>query len=272
VPSGKTAAEPFAVIREAMASQGRVALGKVVMASRERRVAVEARKSGLLVTTLRSHDEVRGDAAVFDAVPEARINPQMVEIAKQIIAQQAGPFDPEDFRDRYEDAVRELVEQGRRRGAEARGRGARGGQRHQPDGRAAAQPEGGGGARWRIVERVVVAARPGETRQSAEGRQARRAQIPQQAGGLTVPLRRRQWDGRLPVPGPGIGALQARVRGRHRKSGRVELRRHLAPRQRHGARAWTVGCTTRHPNAEPVDADAGSARPRRSRTDLGLDR
>ena len=110
VPSGKTAAEPFAVIREAMASQGRVALGKVVMASRERQVAVEVRKSGLLVSTLRSHDEVRADAEVFDAVPEARVTPQMVEIAKQIIAQSAGPFDPEDFRDRYEDAVRELVE------------------------------------------------------------------------------------------------------------------------------------------------------------------
>ena len=110
VPAGKTAAEPFAVIREAMASQRRVALGKVVMASRERQVAVEVRKSGLLVSTLRSHDEVRADAGVFDAVPEARVTPQMVEIAKQIIAQQAGPFDPEDFRDRYEDAVRELVE------------------------------------------------------------------------------------------------------------------------------------------------------------------
>lgn len=110
VPSGKTAAEPFAVIREAMASQGRVALGKVVMASRERQVAVEVRKSGLLVSTLRSHDEVRADAEVFDAVPDARVTPQMVEIAKQIIAQSAGPFDPEDFRDRYEDAVRELVE------------------------------------------------------------------------------------------------------------------------------------------------------------------
>jgi DNA end-binding protein Ku len=110
VPAGKTAAEPFAVIREAMASQRRVALGKVVMASRERQVAVEVRKSGLLVSTLRSHDEVRADAEVFDAVPEARVTPQMVEIAKQIIAQQAGPFDPEDFRDSYEDAVRELVE------------------------------------------------------------------------------------------------------------------------------------------------------------------
>jgi DNA end-binding protein Ku len=54
VPAGKTAAEPFAVIREAMASQRRVALGKVVMASRERQVAVEVRKSGLLVSTLRS--------------------------------------------------------------------------------------------------------------------------------------------------------------------------------------------------------------------------
>jgi DNA end-binding protein Ku len=109
-PSGKMAAEPFAVIREAMASQKRVALGKVVMASRERQVALEPRGSGLLVTTLRSHAEVRADAEVFDAVPEARVTPQMVEIAKQIIAQQAGPFDPEDFRDRYEDAVRELVE------------------------------------------------------------------------------------------------------------------------------------------------------------------
>ena len=110
VPSGKTAAEPFAVIREAMASQRRVALGKLVMASRERQVAVEVRKSGLLVSTLRSHDEVRSDSEVFDAVPEVRITAQMVEIAKQIIAQSGGPFDPEDFRDRYEDAVRELVE------------------------------------------------------------------------------------------------------------------------------------------------------------------
>jgi DNA end-binding protein Ku len=110
VPSGKTAAEPFAVIREAMAGQNRIGLGKVVMASRERQVAIEVRRGGMLVSTLRSHDEVRSDSEILGAVPEAKVTPQMVEIAKQIIAQSAGPFDPEDFRDRYEDAVRELVE------------------------------------------------------------------------------------------------------------------------------------------------------------------
>ncbi|WP_458097304.1 non-homologous end joining protein Ku [Roseomonas sp. WA12] len=110
VPSGKTAAEPFAVIREAMSGQNRIGLGKVVMASRERQVAIEVRRNGMLVSTLRSHDEVRSDSEILDTVPEARVTPQMVEIARQIIAQTAGPFDPEDFRDRYEDAVRELVQ------------------------------------------------------------------------------------------------------------------------------------------------------------------
>lgn len=110
VPSGKTAAEPFAVIREAMAGQNRIGLGKVVMASRERQVAIEVRRNGMLVSTLRAHDEVRPESEILDSVPEARVTPQMVEIARQIIAQSAGPFDPEDFRDRYEDAVRELVQ------------------------------------------------------------------------------------------------------------------------------------------------------------------
>jgi DNA end-binding protein Ku len=110
VPSGKTAAEPFAVIREAMAGQNRIGLGKVVMANRERQVAIEVRREGMLVSTLRSHDEVRSDSELLGSVPAARVTPQMVEIARQIIAQSAGPFDPEDFRDRYEDAVRDLVE------------------------------------------------------------------------------------------------------------------------------------------------------------------
>jgi DNA end-binding protein Ku len=110
VPSGKTAAEPFAVIREAMAGQKRIGLGKVVMANRERQVAIEVRQNGMLVSTLRSHDEVRSDSETLGAIPDAKVTPQMVEIAKQIIAQTAGPFDPEEFRDRYEDAVREIVE------------------------------------------------------------------------------------------------------------------------------------------------------------------
>jgi DNA end-binding protein Ku len=110
VPDGKPAAEPYAVIREAMQKEGQVALGRLVMASRERVVAIEVRAEGMLLTTLRSHDEVRDAAALFDAIPEVRISPRMVEIAKQIIAQAEGAFDPSEFRDRYEAALRELLE------------------------------------------------------------------------------------------------------------------------------------------------------------------
>ena len=53
--------------------------------------------------------EVRDAAEFFDKIPAAKPNPQMVEIATQIIRQQEGPFDPSQFNDRYEDALRTLI-------------------------------------------------------------------------------------------------------------------------------------------------------------------
>lgn len=111
LPDGKTAQEPYAVIREAMRREGQVALARLVMSSRERIVGIETRGRGLLLSTLRSHDEVKDEAAFFDDLPDVRISPQMIEIARQIIAQQQGPFAPAEFRDRYEEAVRALVEE-----------------------------------------------------------------------------------------------------------------------------------------------------------------
>ena len=110
VPDGKSAAEPFAVIREAMAGQDKIALGRLVMANRERIVAVEPREGGMLLTTLRSRDEVRDEDELFEDIPEVKIDARMVEIAKQIIAQSEAPFEPSEFRDRYEEALRALVE------------------------------------------------------------------------------------------------------------------------------------------------------------------
>ncbi len=110
VPSGKAAlTEPFAVIRDAMNGAGRVALGRVVMTGRERIVAIEVRGRGLLLSTLHAQDEVRSDADLFDDIPEASADKQMVEIAEAIIAKQEGPFDPSEFNDRYAEALQRLV-------------------------------------------------------------------------------------------------------------------------------------------------------------------
>ena len=58
-PAGKTGIEAFAVIRAAMEKQGKVALGRLVMHQRERICALEPRDDGILLTTLRIHDEIR---------------------------------------------------------------------------------------------------------------------------------------------------------------------------------------------------------------------
>ncbi|MBS0219899.1 MAG: Ku protein [Proteobacteria bacterium] len=107
-PSGKTGVEAFAVIRAGMEKRNKVALGRLVLHQRERLCALEPRDSGILLTTLRSHDEIRSSDAVFDRhlpKPDAR----MLEIAEKIIDQQEAKFDPSEFKDRYEDALRDLI-------------------------------------------------------------------------------------------------------------------------------------------------------------------
>jgi DNA end-binding protein Ku len=109
LPDGKLALEAFTVIREAMREADKMALGRVVMHQRERMLALEPRDKGLLAYTLRSHDEVRNPAAYFDEIPEHKADPQMIAIAQKIIEQQSGPFEPEAFKDHYEEALRALI-------------------------------------------------------------------------------------------------------------------------------------------------------------------
>jgi DNA end-binding protein Ku len=107
-PDGELAAETFQVIGEAMARTNKVGLGRVTISSRERLVLVEPRDAGLVMSTLRAGDEVR--PAEFSGKVKAVADPDMVAIAETIIERRAGAFEPANFRDRYQDALRELVE------------------------------------------------------------------------------------------------------------------------------------------------------------------
>jgi DNA end-binding protein Ku len=107
-PDGKIAIETFHVIGEAMAESGRVGIGRIVLSSRERMVLVEPCAGGMLMRTLRSADEVRQPE--FGKATEGHADPDMVAVAKTIIERRTGEFDPEGVRDRYQDALRELVE------------------------------------------------------------------------------------------------------------------------------------------------------------------
>ena len=109
VPDKGAGVDAFAVIRDAMKKQGKVALGKLVLRGKERQLALEVRGKGLLAYTLRAHDEVRDADDYFDDIPTVKADADMVEIAARIIAQKEADFDPTAFKDQYDDALRELI-------------------------------------------------------------------------------------------------------------------------------------------------------------------
>ena len=110
VPDGKSGTEAYVVIRDALEQAGRIAIGRVVMHTRERMVALEPRDKGIVAYTLRNADEVIDAKTVFDDIPATRSDKKMVEIAEKIIEQQEGAFDPSMFEDRYEKALRKLIQ------------------------------------------------------------------------------------------------------------------------------------------------------------------
>jgi DNA end-binding protein Ku len=110
-PNDSVGQEAFAVIREAMKGKGMVALGRVVMAKRERVIALEPEGKGLLGMTLRYPYEVRETAAYFDEIPEVKIPGEMLKLAEHILDSKAGDFDPMLFEDHYENALVEMLKQ-----------------------------------------------------------------------------------------------------------------------------------------------------------------
>jgi DNA end-binding protein Ku len=110
MPGDDMAVNAYGVIREAMKDAGRVALGRVVMHTRERLMALEPRGRGIIAYNLRMRSEVVDVEKAFESIPEEKLDKRMIDIAEQIIEQQEGKFAPAEFKDRYEEALRELIE------------------------------------------------------------------------------------------------------------------------------------------------------------------
>jgi DNA end-binding protein Ku len=108
-PDGKAGIDAFAVIRDAMKDQDRVALARIVLTNREHIIAIEPLGKGLLGTTLRYPYELRDEDEYFDDIKSPKISKDMVELAGHILKTKAAHFDPSKFRDQYEEALKALV-------------------------------------------------------------------------------------------------------------------------------------------------------------------
>ena len=108
-PDGPVAKEAFAVIREGM--KGKAGIGKVALYGREYLVKVQPREQGLIMYTLRHANEIRS----MDAIDElgdmpAKIKPDEVRLAQQVIGTFEGDVDFQSYRDEYQIGLREIID------------------------------------------------------------------------------------------------------------------------------------------------------------------
>jgi DNA end-binding protein Ku len=113
-PQGEAAAEGFVVIREALRRAKKIGLGQMTLRGREHLVAIRPCGKGLLLETLRYGAEVRKADSVFDDIPEAEPDDDMLGLATQLIENKSASFDPNAFQDSYAAALRELIERKRK--------------------------------------------------------------------------------------------------------------------------------------------------------------
>ena len=112
-PDGKVGHDAFAVIRETIREMNKVAVGRVVLTNREHIIALEPMDKGLVGTLLRYPYEVRNESEYFDEIQDVKITKDMLDLAKHIVNQKAGSFEPQKFEDHYETALVELINQKR---------------------------------------------------------------------------------------------------------------------------------------------------------------
>ena len=109
-PQDELAEEAFVVLREALRKAKKVALGQLSVRGSEKLVAIKPCGKGLLLETLRYADEVRQGQSFFAEIDEAKPKKELLDLATALIEQKSAPFDASEFKDRYVDALRTLID------------------------------------------------------------------------------------------------------------------------------------------------------------------
>jgi DNA end-binding protein Ku len=109
-PDGDAGRDVYAVLRDAIASTGKMALARVVIARRERAIGLLPMHKGLVAHTLHEERDLNDPAELFDDLPGGKSDPEMVKLARQLIERQTGEYDPADVEDRYETRLRAVID------------------------------------------------------------------------------------------------------------------------------------------------------------------
>jgi DNA end-binding protein Ku len=110
VPDGEAGRDVYAVLLQAFEKSNRVGLSRVVIAQRERTIALRTGADGLVAQTLYEARDINDAKPLFGDVAGLRTDPSMVDLARQLIERQAARYSPSDLEDRYETRLRALID------------------------------------------------------------------------------------------------------------------------------------------------------------------
>lgn len=114
VPADDLAEEAFIVLREALKRTKKVGLGQLAMRGREYVVSLKPCGRGMILETLRYADEVNRAQSYFREIPDEKPDNELLELAEALIEKKSAAFDPQEFHDRYVDALKDLIERKRK--------------------------------------------------------------------------------------------------------------------------------------------------------------
>lgn len=107
--SDRSAAKPYALLRDALAQAGQIAVTKIALRSREALAVLRVRDDTLVLQTCLWPDEVRPAAGIAPE-GEVAIRPQELKMARSLMDTLSEDFDLDSLHDEYQEALRLVVE------------------------------------------------------------------------------------------------------------------------------------------------------------------
>jgi DNA end-binding protein Ku len=104
------AKKPYFLFQEALEANGKVAVGRVVMHEREHLVAIRPYGNSILMETMHYADEIRDPSDFPELRKPVEVSPEELELAGELIRIMKKPFNIKEYKDRYHESLKELVE------------------------------------------------------------------------------------------------------------------------------------------------------------------
>lgn len=99
--------KPFELLRAALMSEQKIAIGKAVIGTKDTLMAIIPREDGILISTMFYADDIK---ELQKPYTKSIVSEQELNMAKMLINSMDTPFDPEKYKDEYQTRLRELIE------------------------------------------------------------------------------------------------------------------------------------------------------------------